>query len=338
MIFGAVPLSEASGAILAHSVRIAGGVLKKGIVLTQDHLDALAGAGVARVTVARLETDDVPEDMAAQALAEAACGPGLRRAAATTGRCNLYAEAAGLLRVDGAAVAAANGIDEALTLATPPDHARLAAGQLAATAKVIPYAAPRPALDRATAALAGALALHPFRPLEVAFIVTETGAQKASVLEKGIRAVGDRLVALGSVRPAAAVVAHDEAVLTGAIEVAMAAGPDLLLILAATATSDRRDVAPAALVLAGGVIERFGMPVDPGNLLVLGRMGEVPAIVLPGCARSPALNGADWVLERLAARVPVTAQDIAAMGVGGLLKEMPGRPHPRESHTRKERG
>jgi len=334
MIFGPVLLAQASGATLAHSVRAGGRMLKKGAILTDSDLAALADAGIVRVMVARLEPSDVPEDEAAHALATAARGPGLRIAPPTTGRCNLHAEAAGLLRVDARAVDAANALDEALTIATPPDFARLEAGQLAATAKVIPYAAPRAMLDRATVALDGALVLHPFAPLRAALIVTRTETLKPSVIDKGIRAVTDRLVSLGSPLPDVRTVDHDDAALTGAIREAMDLAPDLLLILAATATSDRRDLAPAALVAAGGTVERFGMPVDPGNLLVLARIGAIPAIVLPGCARSPALNGADWVLERLAARLPVTGADIARMGVGGLLKEMPGRPHPRERPAR----
>ena len=330
MIFGPVPLAEAEGAILAHSLRGDAGIIRKGTRLNAPHLAALKAAGVSHATVARLGEGDVPEDEAALALADAACGAGLRRAEATTGRCNLYAAEAGLLRVDAAAINAANAIDEALTIATPPDHARLERGQLAATAKVIPYAAPREALGRATAALAGALVLHPFRPLRCAFIVTRIPAQKASVIDKGIRAVTGRLGSMGSEPPDARIVDHDEGALVGAIREAMHTTPDLLLILAATATSDRRDIAPAALTAAGGTIERFGMPVDPGNLLVLARINGISALVLPGCARSPALNGADWVLERLAARLPVTGDSIADMGVGGLLKEMPGRPHPRE--------
>jgi len=330
MIFASLPLAEAEGALLAHSIRAGGAVLKKGTALTAERIAALADAGIGTVTVARLDAQDVPEDAAALALADAACGAGLRTARPATGRCNLHAQASGLLRVEAAAIDAANAVDEALTIATPPDYARLEAGQLAATAKVIPYAAPRPALEKATAASAGALVLHPFLPMRTALIVTRTDAQKSSVIDKGIRAVRNRLASLGSDMPEADIVTHDEAALGAAIAAAMRMRPDLLLVLAATATSDRRDIAPAAIAAAGGTIERFGMPVDPGNLLVLARLGEIPAIVLPGCARSPALNGADWVLERLAARLPVTAQDIAAMGVGGLLKEMPGRPHPRE--------
>ena len=102
-----------------------------------------------------------------------------------------------------------------------------------------------------------------------------------------------------------------------------------MLILGGSATSDAADICPAAVVAAGGRLIRFGMPVDPGNLLFLGEQAGRPVVGLPGCARSPALNGADWVLERLAAGIEVTGADIAAMGVGGLLKEIPLRPQPR---------
>ncbi len=121
------------------------------------------------------------------------------------------------------------------------------------------------------------------------------------------------------------VVPHETASLAAAIE----GRADMTLILTGSATSDRGDVGPAALVAAGGRLARFGMPVDPGNLLFLGDLGGRPVLGLPGCARSPKLNGADWVLERLACGLEVTPGDISAMGVGGLLKEIPSRPEPR---------
>jgi molybdenum cofactor cytidylyltransferase len=116
-----------------------------------------------------------------------------------------------------------------------------------------------------------------------------------------------------------------------AVAAALARAPgDMVLILTGSATSDLHDTAPEGLRRAGGRVERFGMPVDPGNLLFFGTLGPRPVIGLPGCARSPALNGADFVLERLACGMTVTADDVAAMGVGGLLKEIPTRPQPRE--------
>jgi molybdenum cofactor cytidylyltransferase len=107
------------------------------------------------------------------------------------------------------------------------------------------------------------------------------------------------------------------------------AGADMILISGASAVTDRLDTAPQGIVQAGGEIAQFGMPVDPGNLICFGRVGDIPAIVLPGCARSPALNGIDWVLDRLFSGEPLRACEIAAMGAGGLLKEMASRPAPR---------
>jgi molybdenum cofactor cytidylyltransferase len=108
----------------------------------------------------------------------------------------------------------------------------------------------------------------------------------------------------------------------------------MILILTGSATSDAMDVAPEALRSAGGEVTRFGMPVDPGNLLFIGQIKGTEVIGLPGCARSLALNGADWVLSRLACGLAVTSADIASMGVGGLLKEIPSRPMPRARKPR----
>ena len=88
---------------------------------------------------------------------------------------------------------------------------------------------------------------------------------------------------------------------------------------------------PLPVVAAGGRIDRFGMPVDPGNLIFLGDLKGTPVVGLPGCARSPALNGVDWVLERLSPRVSRSiATRLRPWGLAALLKEMPGRPQPRQ--------
>jgi len=328
MDFGPLPLDAAIGAVVAHSVRGEGFAVKKGARFRDSDAAAMRAAGLTEIIVARLGPDDVPEDDAAQRMAEAACGPCLSIDAAFTGRCNLRAVTDGILRVNRDAIDKANAVDESLTIATPPDYARLAKGQLAATAKVIPYATDVLSMDQVEDWLQDSLTLHPFHPLQATLIVTRTEGQKDSVVEKGANAIRKRLTALGSPPPTVEIVPHTEAAVLAALQ--NSATRDLTLILGGSATSDRRDIAPAAVIAAGGSIDRFGMPVDPGNLLALGAYRGKPLVILPGCARSPAMNGADWVLERLAAKLSVTGKDIAAMGVGGLLKEIPTRPQPRE--------
>jgi molybdenum cofactor cytidylyltransferase len=106
-------------------------------------------------------------------------------------------------------------------------------------------------------------------------------------------------------------------------------GAELVIVFGASAIADRRDVIPAAVEAVGGAIEHFGMPVDPGNLLLVASARGRPVIGAPGCARSPKENGFDWVLVRLLCGLPVRRGDLTAMGVGGLLMEIVTRPQPR---------
>lgn len=330
MRFGAVPLDQALGAVLAHAVPLGEGKLKKGRVLTPDDLARLAQAGLAEVIVARLDPGDVPEDDAALRLARAlvpdAQAAGLRLEAPFTGRVNIRATGPGVLALDARAIARLNAVDPMITLATLPDLHRVEAGMMVATVKIIAYAVPEAALAAACAAGAGAMERRAPVVGSVDLIVTETAPGQASEQDKGVRAVWARVARLGLAEGRTQIVPHRTAEIAAAIR---ASGAGMVLVLTGSATSDSADVMPAGLVAAGGEVIRFGMPVDPGNLLVLGAHRGRPVIGLPGCARSPALNGADWVLERLACGVSVSAADIAAMGVGGLLKEIPTRPQPR---------
>lgn len=139
-----------------------------------------------------------------------------------------------------------------------------------------------------------------------------------------------RLEALGSTLDQVETVSHRIETVAGAITNA-AKSHDLVLVFGASAIADRDDVIPAGLVAAGGEIVHLGMPVDPGNLMMLGRLGRVDVIGVPSCARSPKVNGFDWVLARILARLEVTPRDIMSMGVGGLLQEIASRPAPREA-------
>ncbi|MDA8586108.1 molybdopterin-binding protein [Rhodobacteraceae bacterium] len=330
MKFGPVPVGAAIGNILAHSISGPDGTIRKGTVLTAEHTTRLHAAGTETVIVAQLEAEDIPENEAATRIGARIGAPGFRVTDAFTGRVNLVADRPGIVRINADSVQRMNAVDEGLTLATLPDLMRVNTGQLVATVKVIPYGVAERQVDAAVEALDdGTVQFFPFKSGKAQLILTKTPGFKESLLTKGKQVVAERVTALGMTLSKVVVVDHAQGAIAGALDPAM----DLIMILGASATSDRHDVAPAAVVARGGTIDRFGMPVDPGNLLFLGRLDSTPIVGLPGCARSPAMNGVDWVLERLASGIPVDADNIAGMGVGGLLKEMPGRPQPRQPKT-----
>jgi molybdenum cofactor cytidylyltransferase len=334
MRFGRVPLAAAEGAILAHSVMAGGRKLAKGRVLNCADLSVLRSEGLTELTVARPEAGDVGEAEAAVRLARALVpdegAAGLRLTPPVNGRVNLHATGPGVLGVDADAVLRLNLTHPSVTLATLAPLTRVTPGLLAGTVKIIAYAVPGAALAAAEAVAAGAVRVLPVTFADASLILTDAPGQDEKLIAKGQGAVAKRLAALGMRLAEVRRVPHEE----GAIAKAIAeAEGSMILILTGAATSDIDDDAPAGLRMAGGVVTRFGMPVDPGNLLFYGALGERPVIGLPGCARSPALNGADWVLERLACGVALTDDDIAGMGVGGLLKEIPIRPQPREGRA-----
>ncbi len=331
MIFGRVKLEQARGGILAHSLQTAEGVLRKGALLDAHAYDLLQKAGYEMLTIARLEPGDVPEGEAASGLGDLLLGPGLRRSNDVHGRINLFAAADGLLRIDAELVTKLNLVDEAIALATLADCSVVKQDDMVATLKIVPFAVSGHSMAQVENLLAGdaALTLKPFRQLRVGLVITRLPQLKDATIAHTVEATQARIAAHGGTLLPHLDVPHDAVRIALSIRQLLDEGADMILISGASAVTDRQDTAPAAIVQAGGAISRFGMPVDPGNLICFGSIEGKPAIVLPGCARSPALNGIDWVLDRIFAAEKLDANAIAAMGVGGLLKEMEARPAPR---------
>ena len=334
MKFGPTPLALAEGALLAHATTLADRTLKKGHRLTGDDISALARAGFEEIVTARLQPGDVGEDEAAVRLAEAFRGEGLTVDNAFTGRVNLRAAAPGLAVVDAARIDAINAVDEAITIATVAPFRVVPARGVVAVVKIVPFAVDEATLEAAMAPIEGAgppVRIAPFAARRFGLIQTTLGGSRETLIEKTIAVTRGRLEPLGCRLERTERIAHDEAAVAACLGSFRDEGIDVALILGASAIVDRRDVAPSALVRAGGTIVRLGMPVDPGHLTLVGRLGEMHVLGLPGSARSPRTHGFDRVLQRIVSGIDVSSANIAGLGVGGLLKEMASRPAPREA-------
>ena len=332
MKFGPLAPKDAIGATAVHSIRQGDLVLKKGTLIGDEEIAALEAAGVTEIVVARIEAGDVSEDQAAADIAAAAGGEGTRTDRAFTGRCNLFAKASGILVIDKDAVDRLNRIDEAVTLATLAAYKPVVEGEMIATVKIIPFAVSADARDRAVAEAIEAkpvIRIAPYKVRKIGIVSTLLPGLAPKVVDKTLKITAARLAPSGAAIVAERRVSHEKDALARAIDEVRNEGAELVIVFGASAIADRRDVIPMAIEAAGGDIEHFGMPVDPGNLMLIGRLHGHAVIGAPGCARSPKENGFDWVLMRLLAGLPVTRDDITGMGVGGLLMEIVTRPQPR---------
>jgi molybdenum cofactor cytidylyltransferase len=330
MKFGPVPPREAQGATAVHSIRQGSLVLKKGTLIGPAEVAALEAAGIKEIVVSRLEPGDVSEDKAAAEIARAVAGEGVRVDRAFTGRCNLFAEGPGVLVVERDAIDALNRVDEAITFATLTAYKPVVAGEMIATVKIIPFAVGEGALKSALAvATKPFIRVAPYKIKKIGVVSTLLPGLAGKVVEKTLRITEERLAPAGAKIIAERRVPHEQGALAKALDDVLKEGAELAVVFGASAIADRRDVIPAAIEAVGGRIEHFGMPVDPGNLMLIGQARGQPVLGAPGCARSPKENGFDWVLMRLLAGLPVSRADITGMGVGGLLMEIVTRPQPR---------
>ncbi|MEW6452842.1 MAG: molybdopterin-binding/glycosyltransferase family 2 protein [Pseudomonadota bacterium] len=331
MKFGPVSPREAQGATAVHTIRQGSLVLKKGTLIGPGEVRALEAAGIPKIVVARLDADDVSEDQAAADIAKAVAGSGVRVDKAFTGRANLFADKAGILVVDKDAIDTLNRVDEAITFATLSAYKPVVEGEMIATVKIIPFAV---ADSARKAALAVAnkpfVRVAPYKIKKVGVVSTLLPGLSPKVVDKTLKITQERLAPAGATIIAERRVPHDQAALAKALDEVLKEGAELAVVFGASAIADRRDVIPAAVEAVGGKIEHFGMPVDPGNLMLIGQAKGQPVLGAPGCARSPKENGFDWVLMRLLAGLPVSRSDITGMGVGGLLMEIVTRPQPRD--------
>ena len=332
MKFGEVALDEAVGGILAHKLYDDAGklILNKGRVITEADLDTLRHLGRSRITVTQLSAADLHEDIAAERIGAVVAGEHVSMRAPGVGRANLTASQRGILHVNVPTLELINNIYDGITIATLRQYSLVDAGDMLALVKVVPFGAPEArVIDVERIAQAGAAVLH-VRPLlakRVALIVSGAEAKRASLLKSFHQPVRRRIEGWGSHLHEPTYTAHDSKAIAAAIQAHKHC--DLILIASISAIIDREDIVPTALLRAGGSITLHGVPVDPGTLLMLGYLGEVPVVGAPGCIKSPKTNVIDWILPRLLTGERLTRANLVSMGHGGLLKDIAERPMPR---------
>ena len=336
MKFSPLPLQAAEGKILGHNLADLDGrrMLRKGKPLSIKDIQKIEGTGRRTVYVAQLEPDDLDENTAAGRIATAIVGEGLKMIGPSTGRVNLMSTALGVLRIDIDRLMEINYC-EGVTVATLKNHTPVQTKKITATIKIIPFAVSEKTITEVETIAqrhGPIVSVNPLSNKNVALIFSGSPSIKDKLL-KDFKPLFDRVENLGSVVGSVDFIPLEdetgEAALAEKLGQKINGSTDMILLAGETAIMDRQDIVPRAIERAGGQIECVGVPVDPGNLLMLGYIGSVPILGVPGCARSPKTNIVDWVLPRLLAGDKLARLDFIRLGHGGLLEDTRQRPMPR---------
>lgn len=332
MKFGQFNIDGSHGLMLAHTQRVDKGVIKKGTVLGDADINKLRASNVELVTGVFIDEDDVDEAEVSEKIAQGLCGDGLEVGKPFSGRCNLHAVHGGLLEINAEPIDEINRMGDGVLIATLKKYEVVEAGRTVATIKVAPFALSR---DKLATMLdytkqGAAIVVHPFVPHKIGLILSTVDGQKKSLLHKAREVIVARIESYGSSGQVVTFCNHDKFAVSKAIN-EIVDDVDIILVLGAVSPSDIKDVVPGAIVESGGCVDVFGIPVDPGNLLISGRIEDKVVIGLPGCARSPALNGIDLVLARLMAKQDISKDILSSFGVGGLLADVSERVQGRQN-------
>ncbi len=319
-----VDLEHAAGKLLAHNVVDEAGrkVLRKGTVIDAPAREWLRELNAEQVWVAELAEDDVPEDDVARRLAEVLGGYGTEISSLSTGRANLQATQNGVLKTDVDALHRVNRV-AGIAVATHQANTTVAQGDIVATVKVVPYAIPRSDMEDALSAARqadGVLSIRPFRTMDVGLLLTGSQASEERLRRMYSETVRERVAEAGSRVTVERFVPHETEAVAKALQRFIDGGVDFVVICGETSIVDVGDITPRAVQVAGGEIEIYGVPVDPGNLLMLAYIGAVPVLGAPGCIRSRSANVVDLVFPRLLAGERLTRDDIVELGHGGLMQ------------------
>lgn len=318
-----IPIDQSIGTILIHNVVGSDGrkALFKGRLITAADVAILGALGNTTVYAAILDPGDIREDEAAARLGRLVAPEQIERSKPSGGRVNFYATNSGILRVNTGALVRINEL-RGLTLATIKNYASVAPKKMFATLKTIGLALPESVLldaDRVVREHGDVLSVVSTKNQKVAIILAGSENGRARVQETFSQPIRARIEELGARIVSEDFVAEDESVIANAIESAIRTGAQMIVLAGETSIMDAGDITPHGIERAGGKIELYGAPVEPGNLLLLAYRGDVPIIGAPGCIKSRETNVVDLILPRLLIGEHVTSADVNQLAEGGLL-------------------
>ena len=323
MYFGNINVKDSVNCILAHTIIINKKKFAKGTIITEIDKSYFINNKIKTIVCARLDKNDLHEDKAANVIAEAFKNNSIASEKAYTGRANVLANKSGLLLIDEERIKKFNMISDDITIATLNNNSIVKKGEMIATIKIISFGVKDSFIKKITKSIyKKAIFINPFIHKKCALILTHHKKKDLKLNAISERRINDRLKNLNSTLDIITSCEHDTKEISKNINIILKEKIDLIMILGSSAIVDIKDKIPEAINYSKGKIIRFGMPVDPGNLLLLGKINQTHVIGLPGCARSPSLNGFDWILEKVISGTNITKLNISNMGVGGLLKTL----------------
>jgi len=313
------------GLKLAHDItrilpgKFKGAAFRRGQVVRKSDIPKLLDLGKKQIYVLKLRPGEVHEDEAAWLMAKAMAGKGVKLRGPREGKVDFVAQGSGLLKVNVTALEKINALG-AIILSTRHNHSFVRGGEIVAGTRIIPLTIREAKIRRVEQICrkeGPVLRILPFRKKKVGIIVTGSEILEKRIQDRSAVIVKKKVEALGS-RVVRKVVVPDD-VLRIAEEIRQMKSAGCQVIVATGGLSvDPDDVTLAGIKKSGAEIVFYGVPVLPGSMSALACLGETTILGAPACVVHDPATALDLFLPRVLADDPITAEEIASLGHGGL--------------------
>lgn len=318
---------KAVGQMICHDITkiekevFKGPLFKKGHRIRPEDVEVLLSIGKKHIYILELEEGDLHEDEAGERIARALTGQGLAVGNPSEGRLDLTATYQGLFRVDVKRLHRINSVPD-VVVATLHSGTPLKKGEKVAGAKVIPLVVREETVtvvENICAEGSPPLQILPYRKFKIGGIITGREVVEGRIEDGFAPVLVQKTASYGLEEPLIRFVNDDAETISAAINSALVEGCNMVIVTGGMSV-DPDDVTPTGIKLSGAKVVKYGAPALPGAMFMLAYLGEAPLIGLPACAMYYQNTVLDILLPRLLAAETITADDIAALGHGGLCR------------------
>ncbi|MBD0379672.1 molybdopterin-binding protein [Paenibacillus sedimenti] len=326
-----VKVEDAIGMILPHDLtqilpgEFKGRLFRKGHQITEADIPALLSIGKEHIYVMELQDGYLHEDEAALRMAQAVKGDNVVLTEPHEGKVNVKSAIHGLVKIDRAFIDRVNGMDQ-IVMSTVRTNTVVGAGAPLVGTRVIPLIVEESKIaevERVAAELQAEgtvlVEVKPFRKLRVGVITTGSEVFKGRIKDKFGPVVKEKVAQLGSEVVDQRFVSDDSEAIVREIHALLELGVDLILVTGGMSV-DPDDRTPGAIKQAGARVVSYGTPMLPGSMLMIGYLGDVPIMGLPGCVMHDPYTSFDVLLPRICAGEEIVRSDITEMGYGGFYQ------------------
>ena len=323
--YKSVPLEEAVGMMLGHDLtqiipgEFKGPAFKKGHIIKQEDVSRLLDMGKRNIFVLDPKDGYVHENEAAERIAKAACGRGIRLTEPSEGRINFISTRSGLLKISKEALLKINSVEDITFATIHGNHIVKPETGLAGT-RIIPLATVEKNIkevEHICEEFYPVIDVKPFRSLKVGVITTGSEVYSGRIKDKFGPVLKKKFAELNCEVMKQVFVPDDIEKTASVIHELINDGAEFIALTGGMSV-DPDDQTPSSIRAAGAKVVTYGAPVYPGAMFMLGYIKDIPVVGLPGCVMYHRASIFELVVPMIVAGEEVTKEYISSLGHGGF--------------------